>query len=69
MPQSAATRDVVRAISGPLLLIVTGVLFLVDYSGGYRVSQTWPLLLIVLGFVKVLEYLVSPPAPPRPPSY
>jgi hypothetical protein len=69
MPQSAATRDVVRAISGPLLLIVTGVLFLVDYSGGYRVSQTWPVLLIVLGVAKVLEYLVAPPPRPKPPSY
>ena len=69
MSQSPAGRDVVRAISGPLLLILTGVLFLLDYSGGYRVGQTWPLLLILLGFVKVLEYLVSPAPRPKPPSY
>ena len=69
MSQSASSRDVVRAITGPLLLILTGALFLLDYSGGYRVGQTWPLLLILLGFVKVLEYLVSPAPRPKPPSY
>jgi hypothetical protein len=69
MSPSADTRDIVRALLGPLLLIVTGALFLLDYSGGYRVSQTWPVLLILLGVVKVLEYLVAPPPRPRPPSY
>ena len=69
MPQSAGSRDLVRAIAGPLLLILTGSLFLLDYSGGYRVGQTWPLLLILLGFVKVLEYLVSPAPRSKPPSY
>jgi hypothetical protein len=69
MSQSVDTREIVRAISGPLLLIVTGVLFLLDYSGGYRVSQTWPVLLILLGCVKVLEYLVAPAPRPKPPAY
>ena len=52
-----------------LVWFLTGALFLIDYSGGYGVGQTWPVLLIVLGVGKVLEYLVAPPPRPKPPSY
>jgi hypothetical protein len=49
-------------IVGPTLLILTGALFLWDYSGGYTVGQTWPLLLILLGLGKVAERVFSRPA-------
>jgi hypothetical protein len=48
-------------IVGPTLLILTGALFLWDYSGGYTVGQTWPLLLILLGIGKVAERVFSRP--------
>jgi hypothetical protein len=43
---------------GPLLLIVLGVLFLLNnfYPGLYRFSRMWPVILIVIGLAKVLEY-------------
>jgi hypothetical protein len=44
---------------GPLLLIVIGVLFLLNnmYPGVFRFGKMWPVILIVIGLAKVLEYL------------
>ena len=44
---------------GPILLIVIGVLFLLNnmFPGGeFRFGRMWPVILIVIGLVKVLEY-------------
>ena len=43
---------------GPLLLIVIGVLFLLNnlYPGVFRVGKMWPVILIVIGLAKVIEY-------------
>ena len=43
---------------GPLLLIVLGILFLLNnmYPGVYSFGKMWPVILIVIGIVKVLEY-------------
>jgi hypothetical protein len=43
------------AIRGPLVLITLGVLFLVDHFGPFRFGQTWPVLVIVYGLLKLLE--------------
>lgn len=64
MSNTASSPDIVPLIVGPSLLMLTGVLFLWDYAGGYTVSQTWPLLLIVLGLGKVAERILS-----RPPDH
>ncbi len=42
-------------IRGPVLLIAVGVLFAVGQSTPYRFHQTWPLLLVLLGLLKLLE--------------
>ncbi len=44
---------------GPLLLIVLGVLFLLNnmYPGVFRFGKMWPVILIVIGLGKILEYL------------
>jgi hypothetical protein len=44
---------------GPLLLIVIGVLFLLNnlYPGVFRFGRMWPVILIVIGLTKILEYL------------
>lgn len=62
MSDAAFTPEIVPLIMGPLLLVLTGALFLWDYAGGYAVGQTWPLLLILLGLGKVAERVLSPPA-------
>jgi hypothetical protein len=47
---------------GPLLLIVIGVLFLLNnmYPGVFRFGKMWPLILIVIGLSKVIEYFQAP---------
>ena len=47
---------------GPLLLIVIGVLFLLNnmYPGVFRFGKMWPVVLIVIGLSKVIEYFQSP---------
>jgi hypothetical protein len=45
---------------GPAVLVTVGVLFLIgEYGGSYRFRELWPILLIVIGLVKVAEALSS----------
>jgi hypothetical protein len=45
---------------GPAVLITLGVLFLVGHMGwGYSFSDLWPVLLVVIGLVKLSEALAS----------
>ena len=45
-------------MTGPLVLIVLGVLFLLRnmYPSQFQFEKMWPVILIVIGFAKVLEY-------------
>ena len=47
---------------GPLLLIALGVLFLLNnlYPGLFRFGKMWPVILIIIGLSKVIEYFQSP---------
>jgi len=77
--QSAA---LVRAVKGPIILITIGVLFAVDRFTDFRFSQTWPVLLIVIGLLQLAggrrRYYGGfppqpynpgqPPSPPAPPN-
>ena len=44
---------------GPVLLIVLGFLFLLNnlYPSVFRFGKMWPVILIVIGVSKVLDYL------------
>ena len=53
----ATSVDIVRAVRGPILLIVLGLLFVGEYWGQYPFYKTWPVLLIVYGLLKLLEHL------------
>ena len=46
-------------MTGPLILIVLGILFLLNnlYPSVYRFSRMWPVILIVIGLAKVVDYL------------
>jgi hypothetical protein len=48
-------KSLVRAIRGPILLITIGTLFAIDHFGPYRISSTWPAVLIIIGLLKLLE--------------
>jgi hypothetical protein len=52
-------RETVRAVTVPLLLIALGGLFLLDYSGGPAVRQTWPILLVVWGGAWALTQMLG----------
>lgn len=56
-----------QAARGPILLITIGVLFAMHQAGVVSFARTWPLILIVLGVMKLLERMATPPAPPIPP--
>jgi hypothetical protein len=49
------STNLVRAVTGPIILITIGVLFAFDRFTEFRFSQTWPVLLIVIGLLKLLS--------------
>lgn len=57
-PRCGCARCRLAGIMGPAVLITLGVLFLGDNLGmhGLKFHNTWPLLLIVIGIIKVLQY-------------
>lgn len=67
----------IRGFTGPVIVITIGVLFLLHqvHRGALDFSNTWPMILVVLGLVHLASSLVSreghiepaPPAPPVPP--
>lgn len=61
----------VQAIRGPVLLITIGVLFAFDRFTEFRFSQTWPVLLIVAGLLRLAggsrRRYYGPYSPPPPP--
>ena len=50
-------------MTGPLLLIVIGVLFLLNnlFPEQFRFGRMWPVILIVIGITKVIEYFRNQP--------
>lgn len=49
-----------RSLMGPSILITLGILFLIgQYSSRYSFSDLWPILLIVIGAIKLLEATAS----------
>jgi hypothetical protein len=61
----------VQAIRGPLLLITIGLLFVFHQAGIISFSRTWPLILIVIGLVKLVERMLARPVYPpvaQPPT-
>ena len=75
----ACQRCMLHGLMGPAVLITLGVLFLLnEWRGDYfGFHYTWPVLLIVIGLIKLAESLASteghgtpgvqpPPAPGNP---
>lgn len=50
-----------QAIRGPLVLITLGSLFAMHQAGVISFSRTWPLIIIVVGLVKLAERLLVQP--------
>ena len=58
-----------HAIRGPILLITVGVLFALSQQGVLSIHQSWPLILIAVGVMKLIERINAPQdqTPPPPP--
>jgi LiaI-LiaF-like transmembrane region len=65
-----------QAARGPVLLITIGILFALQQADMLAFSRSWPLLIIVIGVMKLIERLLLGPQPypsqasgfPPPPS-
>jgi hypothetical protein len=56
---NSSNAPVLRAIRGPILLMTLGGLFAIDYFGPYPFYRTWPVLLIVVGVLKLAERVMG----------
>lgn len=59
---------ILQAVRGPLMLITLGVLFVLEQNGALPFSQSFPVLLIVFGILKLAERLVRPTPPTELPQ-
>jgi hypothetical protein len=60
-----SAEDVVRAVRGPIILITVGTLFALNNFTTLGFSQTWPVLLIVIGLLSLLGRTARPASTPR----
>lgn len=60
--------NLMAAIRGPIMLITVGALFAVDHFGPYGIARTWPVILIVLGLLKLAEHATLGSAPVPDPT-
>lgn len=61
------TALLVRALRGPLALILIGSLFAIDHAGGVSFTKTWPVIIIFLGAAKLAERAFAADQPQTPP--
>lgn len=54
-----SSAPLITAVRGPILLIALGGLFLADHFSTFEFTQTWPVLVIVFGIMKLLERAVG----------
>lgn len=57
-----------RAVRGPIILITIGVLFAIDQFWSLAFDRTWPILIIVIGLLKLIERSIVPPPATLPNS-
>lgn len=74
--QCGCTRCRSTRLMGPAILVTLGFLFLFESLGRVGFGRTWPILLLVIGGVKLFHSSASteghialpPPGPPAPPA-
>jgi hypothetical protein len=63
----------IQAARGPVLLMTLGILLAIHQNTAWGFEQTFPVLIIIFGVMKLMERVVMrpqdpPPMPPSPPS-
>jgi TM2 domain-containing membrane protein YozV len=62
-------RSCKRGLMGPVILLTLGFQFLLDSMGVIRFGRTLPILLVVIGLVKIFQSTAGPgPLGPMPPA-
>lgn len=70
------STNLLHAVRGPIILITIGVLFAFDRFTDFRFAQTWPVMLIVVGLLRLIcgprrsrrrDFYNAPQYPPPPP--
>ncbi|MFN0102550.1 MAG: hypothetical protein ACKV2U_10725 [Bryobacteraceae bacterium] len=56
-----------RALRGPLTLILVGSLFVIDHNGVIGFTKTWPIIIIFLGLIRLAERALTASQTPPPP--
>ena len=57
-PACRCARCSTRGLMGPAVLVALGLLFLMANMTDYPFERTWPILLIVIGTVRVVRYVI-----------
>ena len=57
---NGTSAPLITAVRGPVMLIVFGALFALDHAGQFAFRQTWPVVFIVYGVMKLLERALAP---------
>jgi len=60
--------ELLRAVRGPVLLIAFGTVMALNHTDIIGFERTWPVLIIIYGIFKLLERMVTRPAPPSWPQ-
>jgi len=68
-PACNCGRCSTRGLMGPAVLITLGLLFLLANLQGYPFERTWPILLIVIGAIKVARYVMPNGSHQNPGQY
>ena len=54
-------------LMGPVILIALGAMFLVDqFVPGWGIGRTWPVLLVIIGVLKLMDSARPPRGPEGP---
>jgi len=56
----------IQSIRGPILLITIGILFALHQDAGLPIYRSWPLIIIVIGVMKLVERTATPASPTFP---
>lgn len=56
----------IRALRGPVMMMTLGGMLVADHFSRFTFGRTWPVLLIVLGIMKLLERAGAGTPPENP---
>ena len=68
-PACRCGRCSTRGLMGPAVLVTLGLLFLLANLSNYPLQRTWPILLIVIGAIRLVRYVVPESGHVNPGQY